>query len=252
MKGCAKIRGNRGSVMIVAICDENEQECLQYSKIIMELAKKNNLHMQLQTYTSVKELQFELEGDEALPELLFLDVFLPGMQGVETARALREENVDCEMIFLTRSKDYVFDAFDVNAFHYIVKDETPIEKIEEIFLKAAKKVKRKNQEVITVACAGESRIIPVADIRYFEVKNYILTVYYGQEESFDFYSTLGKIENSLLGRNMVRIHRSFLVSIYAMREITRREVVLKTGEKLPVSRNYWNNLKEQLDKIQTV
>lgn len=77
----------------------------------------------------------ELLSMEPQPEILFLDIGMPKMSGMEAARALRENNKSMVLIFVTAFAEYVFQAFDVGAFHYLVKPFTD-EKFAEVFCAA--------------------------------------------------------------------------------------------------------------------
>ena len=83
----------------------------------------------------------------------------------------------------------------------------------------------------------------LSDINYFEVQNRIITVHY-ESGSFEFYSTMSKIEESLFGKGFVRIHRAYLVARRYIQTITSGEVKLLNGVSLPVGGRYSANLQE--------
>ena len=95
------------------------------------------------------------EGKKA--DIVFLDIQMEGMNGIDTARVLREKQEDTVLIFITGVKEYVFEAFDVAAFHYLLK---PVDekKFSEVFERAKKEVeKRKKQRQETVFIKTRNR-----------------------------------------------------------------------------------------------
>ena len=109
--------------MQIAICDDEKSIGL----ILEEKIKKLLPDAVIETY---------LSGDELIasgckPDMLFLDIQMPGMNGMETARILRQKNERMVLIFVTAVEEYVFEAFDVAAFHYLVKPFSD-EKFEEV------------------------------------------------------------------------------------------------------------------------
>lgn len=234
-----------GNILNVAICDDEAEHITRYTELLQRIADNNGIPIRLSTFSSGDELLFKMEDESGFPDLLYLDILMPGTMGVDAAKKMRLMNIPSEIVFLTKHPEYMKDAFDVEALNYILKQEED-ERFERVFLQAVAKIRKKEQEVISFTCAGETRMIPVSDIRYFEVKNYVITVYYigGQ---FEFYSTLGKIENALLGRKFIRSHRSFLIAIKEIKSLSRKGVVLLDGTELPMGRKYWNEVKEITD-----
>ena len=174
---------------------------------------------------------------------------MPDLGGFEVARAIRKAGYRTEIIFSTIAKERAIEAFDVEALHYIVKDETPEEKFRKILHKALQRVERRNIESISLTCAGEICNIPIKEIRYFEVLNKIITVYYQKDKKFEFYSTLGKIENLLCKKGFVRIQRSYLVNIRNIASLTYNYVTLKDGTTLSMGRGKYTRVKEMLEKM---
>lgn len=94
-------------------------------------------------------------------------------------------------------------------------------------------------------CAGESRNVPLEDIQYFEVKHNIITVYY-QKEKFEFYSTIGKLEDQLQKKGFIRIHRSFMVAKKFIRQASYTELELTNGTLLPVGQVHAKQLRKEM------
>ncbi len=233
--------------MRIAICDDQRLDLEDLKERISSLSHKHNISTELEYYSNGSEMLFHMEDAVSPPNIIYMDVFMPERSGIQIAKELRKRRFLGEIIFVSFSEKYAIDAFDVDALHYIVKTRTKDDKFEEIFLKATQRATKKGKEVITVACAGENRVIPVEDILYFEVSKYVVTVYYGKE-SFEFYSTLGKIENGLIGKGFIRVHRSFLVAKKEIRDVTRQELVLSNGAKIPIGRSYWHDIKAAIEK----
>jgi len=229
----------------LAICDDDRSSLLEHRSMLELIFKKNDIKVQIELFYNCKELAFALEDEEDKIDLVFLDINMPEMSGVEMAHWIREKNCRCDIIFLTASQSHMLDAFDVGALHYIVKNLTPYEKIEEICLKAAALISKRKNEVITVTCAGESRVVSVPNVLYFEVQNYVIVIHY-ENERFEFYSTLGKIENSLIGRGFVRVHRSYLVNVAHIKALYRQEVTLSNGASIPVGRKFVEEIRQYI------
>ncbi len=119
--------------MQVAICDDEAE----MRKLLAERVGK---------YCPEAEILLLESGGEVLalcpaPQILLLDIGLPDMDGMEAARAFREKNKDTVLIFITALEEYVFQAFDVGAFHYLVKPFTD-EKLAGVLLAAVSQVKK--------------------------------------------------------------------------------------------------------------
>ena len=232
----------------IAICDDDRTCIRKYSNMFLSFAKKYQVEMEMIPYYSGEALLFDWENTNKQADALYLDIHMKGISGMQTAKELRQMGCTKEIIFFTRDKDQVFDAFDVNAFHYIVKGVTKERKIEEIFLWLIGRLEKKKREFITFSFGGQSCDIAIDEIRYFKVDVRVVTVHYGKSEVFEFYSSMGKLENLLCSKGFIRTHRSALVNTAFVKRATYQEVVMQDGTTLPVGRNYWKDLKEVVQK----
>lgn len=99
--------------MNIGICDDEKEICLQIKKLILATAPDS----QVVCYSSGKQFLAERQHFD----ILFLDIQMGDTNGMEIARTLRERREDTILIFVTALKEYVFEAFDVSAFHYLLK-----------------------------------------------------------------------------------------------------------------------------------
>lgn len=117
--------------MRIAICDDEKS----MGQILEEKVKKLLPDAVVEKY---------LSGDDLIssgfkPDILFMDIQMPGKDGMETARIVRRNNKDMILIFVTAVEEYVFQAFDVGAFHYLVKPFSD-DKFEEVVKRAIKTI----------------------------------------------------------------------------------------------------------------
>jgi DNA-binding LytR/AlgR family response regulator len=231
------------------LCDDEQSILNKYNASIRELCGKYEITPEISTYTDGNVLIHDFAKTN-FNGILYLDINMPKIDGMSVAESLKKAGYKGEIIFLTVSKEHFLTAFDVGAFNYVLKDDPDHTRFEEVFVKAVRTVLAKRQEYIMFSTAGETRNIPVNSIHYFEVLDRIITVHYGKGkgESFSFFSTMGKIENQLIGKNFIRIHRAFLVSIQHIQSLSANEVGLIDGTRLPVSRKNYQNVKAALSK----
>ena len=196
--------------MKILLCTADPLERQYCEEQFEVLGKDNSLDVSVVVKDSQEQVFFD-EENLALIDLIYIDVLNIKPDGMSLAANLRERGIDTDIVFYTEDESRVFEAFDVEALHYLVAGRIDQQKFEDVFLKAVSRVKRKNAESIMFSCAGERRKILLSDINYFEVQNRIITVYY-EGGSFEFYSTMSKIEETLFGKGFVRIHRAYLVA----------------------------------------
>ena len=228
--------------MRVVICIPDSEEREFCRRRINELSKIDGITVTVNVVNTKDTRDSYLD----LVDFADVDVIYIGynrsFDGIEVAKAGREAGMNAVIVFFTRFTDAVFDAFDVEALYYLVNGKTSAAKFDEAFRKAISKAESRIQESIVLSCAGEQRRIIVSHIYYFEVFNRIITVHY-RDGTFEFYSTLSRLEDSLLRRGFIRVHRAYLVSKRYIATYKRNEITLTDGTVIPVGGKYINNIK---------
>lgn len=222
----------------VAICDD-EQPIREYLKKLTEKCTE-------------AEVSLFAEGEKLLAaqtayDIILLDISLNGEQdtdglnGMDVARKIRESS-NAIIIFVTALREYVFEGYDVGAFHYLLK---PIDerKFTEVMDKAVSRVRReKNVEPLVIKINGNYVRIPVKDIVYAEnqARKIILHTKNRKKETYCFYEKMEVLERKL-GECFFRSHRGFLVNLREIARYDNSNIELKNGEKVFLSKQKYND-----------
>jgi DNA-binding LytR/AlgR family response regulator len=227
--------------MKILICDGNSTFASACQSDLRALAEKHGIKATVETVDSGEKLLFYWNIRYADVDLLYLAYGSGSHNGMETAQELRKRGVTADIIFYCSDADHAIEAYDVDALHYLVKDQMGGAKFEEIFLKAVRRYQRRWAEVISFAHGGERVMLPVRDILYFEVKNRTVTVHYLKDrrtERFTFNSSLREIIGKLGGKGFVQTHRAYLVAEQHIRKRSPKTVEMVNGDQLPIGKSY--------------
>lgn len=229
--------------MIVAFCDDDEKIISIYEKRLKEIIKEEKLEVTFLRYSSGENLLFEIDGNANTFDILYLDIEMGAMNGIETAQLLREKGCHAEIIFLTACEEYVFQAFDVMPLHYLLKDDYRSEQFKTVFLKAFECKRKKDNENFFCEFDDHTKVIPLVDISYFEIQNRMITVHF-LNETYSFYQTMEELCAILNEQRFIRIHRSFVIQISYIDEIYRKTVKLRCGVELPIGPTYADKVRD--------
>ena len=216
----------------IAICDD-EAPTRAY---LASLIRAQSCPCEIVEYASAGDCL----ADQREIDLLFLDIELApsGLDGMALARKIRERATVTQpvIIFVTGYERYVFDAFDVGAFQYLLKpvDE---EKFAQVFARAVAQIgttKEKLGRVLTLQSANASKTVPLNSICYIESSNHKVELHL-KDGVFVCYAKIGELELELQDR-FFRIHKGYLVNLSYVDGYSKSEVTLTNGERLLLSK----------------
>ena len=167
-------------------------------------------------------------------DIIFLDIKMNALDGMETARKLRNQNFGGYLIFVTILEDYVFDAFEVSAYDYLVK---PVE--DDRFLRTMKRLQKcLGGSFLTIQKEGKNRLLALDEIVYCEVLNRKIYIHTVKGETIDYYDKIEDLERHLKSssRSFFRCHRSFLINLEHLNGFGKDSAHMYGGEEIPVSR----------------
>lgn len=219
--------------MKIVICEDNSTQAAFIRKLVIEWAALRKLYVDIGLFNSAESFLFSIE-DDISPDILLLDIQMSKMNGMQLARKMREYDNDVIIVFITAIKEYVFEGYDVNALDYILK---PVKK-ENLFKCLDKAgVKKKSNKFLLV----NNTKIKQSDIVYIEALAHYIHIHKADDE-IRYKQAIGSILESLDSSNFIQCHRSYIINLKYVLKITKTDVVLDNGRKIPLSRTRYSEV----------
>ena len=214
----------------IAICDDEKHMSDHIRAMASDFFRKKNREIQLRTFLSGEEL---LNYDGQI-DILFLDIQMNGVDGLETARKLRAGKFRGFLIFITVLKEMVFQSFEVQAYDYLVKpvDEKQFERTMERLYTS---MQNASEDSLLVQQGYEGRIVPKDEIVFFEVIDRKIYLNLASGEIIDYYERIENLETKLDG-HFFRCHRSYLINLKHLKGYKNGTAYMDNGKEVPVSR----------------
>ena len=232
--------------MRIAICDDEKD----IRELIANKVEKQYPDAEIIFFQSGEEL---LLVDESI-DILFLDIQMSGIDGMETARELRKKDKKVILIFVTAVEEYVFQAFDVGAFNHIVK---PIDdgKFSDVLHRAVDEWSSQNinekepeERYVLINNSGVHTKVILDEIVYAEVFNRKVVIHKLDGE-IEYYGKMSDLE-SLAGDSFFRPHRAYLINFKYVEKYDATTIYLERGTVLMAKQNYPEFVKKYMKYIQ--
>lgn len=223
----------------IAICDDESYMLTQLHTKISEYLRQCNMDGHLIDFASGISLLCSSQSFD----IIVMDIKMSGMDGMETMRRLRTKDNYSQVIFVTSSKDYVFQAFDVDAVHYLMKPVADQDLFQALY-KAVQRLGQVEKQAITITKGRSVQIIPFCNILYCESidhKIYICTAVTKE----DYYGKLDDLQKQLDDR-FFRCHRSYIVNLSFVSSKEQDMVTMTNGDQILLSRRKQKLFSERL------
>lgn len=242
----------------ITLCDDNLVQIDILKDYINALSKELDLKFDILTSNSGEELVAKLQSSPLFTEnsnempIFFLDVEMNGMNGLELGNELRERYKNSIIVFITGFPGYAVDAFNMRAFHYILK---PIsyESFRKLFLDILDCIKEKKcfqlqERQFIIENKDSIHKIPCSNIYYFEKCLRKIKVCYSKGLQ-EFYGSFKTLKQNLDSSSFFQCHQGFIINIHKITSYHNQEVYLKELEKpIPVSKSNIKAVREMLVK----
>ena len=227
--------------MQIAICDDEVAVSEVTKSLLQQWAIHRSISLSVHCYENGDALILAQKSE--CFDLIFLDVLMPLLNGIDTAKELRKQNQNVPIIFLTSSKEFAFDSYEVKALQYLLKPVSPNQlwSIMDDFIALIK-----NQKEIFVARTSDGFCkITLEDTNYLEAQNKSILVFPHNGTSIEIRELFSRCEEIFtLEQGFFRCHRSYIINLNFVNQFTKNSVTMTDGTTLPISRNRFLAFKE--------
>ena len=227
--------------MIIAIIEDSGQELSLLERCLQSYLSSRQVYRVIDTYTSGEA--FLENWPSKSYDLVFLDILMEGISGIEVARKIRETDSECLLIFISSSKEYALQGFEVRAFDYLLK---PLS--EERFQKTMDLCQNELAKHIRYIEVKESRTlvkIPLNEIIYTDYYNHYIQIHTAARlirsyQQFDVFSPL-----LLCYPQFLCCYRNCIVNMDHVDSVDKHDFVMENGERVPITRGNRNSIYQQ-------
>ena len=215
-----------------ALCEDEAGERQQLARLCRETFAALGMEAEITPFPSADAL-LAAEAGGASFELYLLDIQMEGTSGLELARQLYARGVRDRVIFITGNPEFALEGYDAAPLHYLLKPVSR-ERLEDALRRALEK---QGPQTALFRWGGKTVALPIREIRWMESRDHGVVVCLGAEERA-FPLSLTQAERLVPAWMFRRCHKSYLVNLEWVDRLIRSEVILRDGQRLPVSRTY--------------
>lgn len=227
--------------MKIAICDDERQFIDAVCPLLEQWGQNHNMKLTLYRFTNGDDL-INAHQKECM-DLIILDVIMPLLNGMDTARELRNSSQTVPIIFLTSSKEFAVDSYEVKAFHYLIKPVAPVRlfSVMDDFLET---FNRPNHTFTAQTSQGFCRIA-FNDVDYLEAQNKQVLVHLSNGKTIEIRERFSKCEQIFSPENgFCCCHRSYIVNLNNIEQFTKTAIITYHNDSIPISRSKYTLFKE--------
>ncbi len=237
LEGCA--------VYKLAICDDDTVCSASIKSFLYDFFSDRNIECSVTVYSDVQSFDNALDAG-AEYDLVFLDIIFKDGNGMNYAKQLGVRRRGFDIIFISTSRDYAIESYDTEPLYYILKPAQP----EKLTAALNRFLEKHASFHISFNTARGIIKIDLSDILYFEIYGHQIIVYKKDGVKEDFRGSLKEIGTQLPPSMFIRPHRSYIVNLNCITEITHYSIKLTNGDVIPVSHALYNKIQmEFLDYL---
>lgn len=229
----------------ICFCDDTPTTLEKHIGLFQSIAERHQIQANFRAFSSGGELLCYVKNPNHFFDLYFIDAVLKDMSGIDTAVRLREYDPDGLVVFLGLRPECAGDCFAAYPFNYIIKSRLNYTKGEDVFLSAYSVFKQRRQPMMVCRNRTTFQCIKLSDISHFETLRRLVVVHF-KDRTFEFYSKLNIIEQSMENKGFIRVHRSFIVNLSYVVAVNKDCIFLLGYENaVPIGQVYLDQVRRE-------
>ncbi|RJX01831.1 DNA-binding response regulator [Clostridium sp. AF15-41] len=229
----------------IAICDDSKQERQILAALFKRYQELHATPLQIHIFQNGFSLLDAIDQGKRF-DITILDILMPGENGIEIARNIRASGTDTEIIFLTSSPEYAVDSYEVKAQNYLLKPVTEEKFFASIDSILAELDEKDTASFIIYTTEKQYSRIRVSSLVYGEVTHRTITLHLADQTIISAVMTFTEFQDILKAYpDFIYPHRSYAVNMNYIQYVTKSDIILTDGQKIPLSRNNYTKISEQ-------
>lgn len=218
--------------MLAAICDDEESGRILVGEFLTQKMKKRGEPLDIYYFDCGEDLVEQYEEGDRCFDIIFLDIYMKFMNGVETAHQIRKYDRAAALIFLTASRDHAMDGYDVWASGYLLKP-VDADKLEEVFRHFMEERYPRIRQSLLVIGKNSGKRIAYDDILYIESRRMNLRIVCSHGVEHTIRKKLSEVQEELPSARFLRCNRSFIVNMDYIADADG-DFTMENGDCIPI------------------
>lgn len=235
----------------IALCDDETAELDRTEELLNAYEKQHSeLDFLIERFESAEELLYVVRERNYAPDLIFMDIFMPGGAGeqtplgMETAKTLRGLGSRARLFFLTMSREYALEAFDVDASQYLIKPVAE-DKLASVLDRFLQETVEERKKYVLLKTEGKLTKVSVSDVVYCEAQGKTQHLYLADGTMLHLRMTMAKIYELLSDhQGFVWVGVAYIVNMEYVDSLNPKEIHLHNGRNVYLPRGAYKTLKE--------
>ncbi|MBR1693605.1 MAG: response regulator transcription factor [Lachnospiraceae bacterium] len=228
--------------MRVAICDDEYKIQFLMEDYLEQIFREYDIRKEIEVYSNGEEFCRQFEKNRF--DLVFLDIELPGMNGVQIGRFIREQVRDekVQIAYVSGNTGYALELFEFRPINFLVKPVQlgDIRHVVDKYLL----LEGQDAEVFRYKKGADFFQIPMSDILYFTSRGRKVTIYKNDGED-EFYSTMEQVYSQVKGKRFLFVHKSYIVNAKYIKLLEYERVTLQNKTVIPISQSKRSEIRKQ-------
>lgn len=227
----------------IAICDDLQSDRIHMENLTRDFIDEEGYDATIIKFDSGEKLIQYYSNKNAAFDIVFLDIYMNGMNGLKSAEQIRKYDADCKIIFTTSSAEHSLESFKVFPFFYLVK---PIDKAAfyPVAEKAVKEINREKRKSLSVKIGSSIQTVFYKDIVFIESSAKILSVHTSDDRVITYKFKLDELQNQIDDKRFLRCHKSFLVNMDQISGVDNYLFELSGGTQIPITQRTFASIKK--------
>lgn len=237
---------------LAALCDDEITELHKTEKMLKSYEREHpEMDFMIECFEDAEKLLYRIEDGNYKPDLIFMDIFMPGEKGKQTAygivaaKKLQDMGSQAKLFFLTTSREYALEAFDVDASQYFLKPITK-ERLFGVLDRFLESVEEKRKNYLLLKREGRLVRVAVNEIVYCEAQGKKQCLHLADGGECLLRMTMKELYELLSSyREFVRVGIAFIVNLEYIDSMNAQDICLTGGKRIYIPRRAYRGLQEQ-------